>query len=158
MAEAQKALSRSTLLLGLAGLLPQVAACAVAFTYSDLAMYALVSGFAYSALIFSFIGGVWWGQALAYPARHAWIFVAAVCPSLISWFAALLMFLNLSYWPYAVGAVATGLLFSPLIDLQISKVLAQPQGWMRLRWTLSIGLGCLTLIMAILSLNAIFRF
>ena len=153
MTQSQSPLLQGALLLGLAGLLPQVAACILALTNNDLAMYGLVSGFAYAALIFSFIGGVWWGQALATPTRHAWIFVAAICPSLISWVAALLLFLNLKWWPYAVSAIAIGLLLSPLIDLQISKVLAQPRGWMRLRLTLSIGLGCLTLLMATLTLH-----
>ena len=155
MTQVQNALNQNALLLGLAGLLPQVAACTVAFTHTDFAMYALVSGFAYSALIFSFIGGVWWGQALGASTRFAWIYVAAVCPSLISWFAALLLFSNLKWWPYAIGAVAIGLLLSPLIDLQISKVLSQPRGWMKLRLILSIGLGCLTLLMATLTPHAV---
>ena len=155
MTQSQSSLLQSALMLGLAGLLPQVAACILALTNNDLAMYGLVSGFAYAALIFSFIGGVWWGQALATPTRHAWIFVAAICPSLISWIAALLLFSNLKWWPYAIGAVAVGLLLSPLIDLQISKVLVQPRGWMKLRLTLSIGLGSLTLILATLTLHAV---
>jgi Protein of unknown function (DUF3429) len=155
MPQSQNTLSPNVLLLGLAGLLPQVAACTLALTNKDLAMYALVSGFAYAALIFSFIGGVWWGQALATPTQHMWIYVAAVCPSLISWVAALMLFSNLKYWPYAIGAIAIGLLLSPLVDLQISKVLSQPRGWMRLRLILSIGLGSLTLLMASLTLHAI---
>ena len=155
MTQNQTPLLQSALFLGFAGLLPQVAACILALTNKDLAMYALVSGFAYSALIFSFIGGVWWGQALAAPTRHTWIYVAAVCPSLISWFAALLLFLNLKSWPYAIGAVGAGLLLSPLVDLQISKVLNQPRGWLKLRSTLSIGLGCLTLLLATSTLHAV---
>ena len=155
MTQVQNALNQNALLLGLAGLLPQVAACTVAFTHTDFAMYALVSGFAYSALIFSFIGGVWWGQALVTPTKHAWIFFAAVCPSLISWFAALLLFSNLKWWPYAVGAISMGLLLSPLVDLQIGKALSQLQGWMKLRLILSFGLGCLSLILATLTLHAV---
>ncbi len=155
MTQNQNPLSQSALFLGIAGLLPQVAACVLAFTRVDFGIYALVSGFAYSALIFSFIGGVWWGQALVVPTRQAWIFVVSVCPSLISWFAALALFSNLKWWPFAIGAVAIGLLLSPLVDLQISKVLAQPRGWMKLRLILSMGLGCLTLLMATLTLHTI---
>jgi hypothetical protein len=158
MVQNQNPLQQSAFTLSLAGLLPQVAACVVAITNKDLAIYALVSGFAYAALIFSFIGGVWWGQALAAPAKHIWIFVAAVCPSLIAWSAALLMFLNLNWCPYAISAIAIGLLLSPFIDLQIGKVLTLPQGWMRLRLTLSLGLGSLTLMLAYLTLPAIFKF
>jgi Protein of unknown function (DUF3429) len=155
MIQNQNQLPQGALILGLAGLLPQLAACIVAFIDNDYKMYALVSGFAYSVLIFSFIGGVWWGQALFAPIKRTWIFIAAVFPSLIAWGAALLLFLNLNSWPYAIGAVAIGLLISPLIDLQISKVINPPINWMKLRIILSIGLGCLTLILATLTLHAI---
>jgi hypothetical protein len=155
MFQNQSQLPQSALILGLAGLFPQVASCIVAFTGNDYKIYALVAGFAYSALIFSFIGGVWWGQALSTPTKNPWIFIAAVCPSLVAWGAALLLFLNLKSWPYAIGAIAIGLLISPLIDLQIGKVMKQPTSWMKLRIMLSIGLGCLTLILATLTLHAI---
>ena len=97
MSENQNPLPQSALKLGHAGLLPQAAAYALALTNNDVATYALVSGFAYAALIFSFIGGVWWGQVLGAPTRHAWIFVAAVCPNLIAWVASLALFLNLKW-------------------------------------------------------------
>lgn len=158
MIQNQNPLPHAAFILGLAGLLPQVAACILALTNKDLAIYALVSGFAYAALIFSFIGGVWWGQALTTPTPQAWIFVAAVCPSLFSWGSALLMLLNIGWWPYAIGMVAMGLLVSPIIDLQIGKVITQPQTWMKLRWTLSIVLGGLTLTMAIIARHTLFKF
>jgi Protein of unknown function (DUF3429) len=155
MIENRNSIAQSVLILGLAGLLPQVAACVFAFTNTNANAYALLFAFTYSALIFSFIGGVWWGQALSAPVRHTWIFIAAVAPSLITWGAALMLFINLKWWPFSIGAVATGLLLSPLVDLQIAKVLPQPDGWIKLRWTLSIGLGCLTLLIATITLHAI---
>jgi hypothetical protein len=155
MAQHQNQLPQGALVLGFAGLLPQLAACIVAFTGNDFKMYALVSGFAYAALIFSFIGGVWWGQALSANPTPKWIFIAAVSPSLIAWAAALMLFLNLRTWPYAIGVVALGLLVSPLVDMQIGKLIAQPNGWMKLRIILSVGLGCLTLMLASLTLQAI---
>jgi Protein of unknown function (DUF3429) len=155
MAQSQNQLPQGAFILGLAGLLPQLAACIVAFTSDEYKIYALVSGFAYSALILSFIGGVWWGQALSAPTKHTWIFIAAVCPSLIAWGAALLLFFNLKSWPYVLGAVAAALLVSPLIDVELSKVIHPLIGWMKLRIMLSIGLGCLTLLLATLALNAI---
>jgi hypothetical protein len=155
MIQNQNQLTQGAFILGLEGLLPQLASCIVAFNGDEYRMYALVSGFAYSALIFSFIGGVWWGQALSTSTKHTWIFIAAVCPSLIAWGAALLLFLNLKLWPYAIGAIAIGLLISPLIDVQINKVINSPIGWMKLRIILSIGLGFLTLMLSILTLHAI---
>jgi Protein of unknown function (DUF3429) len=155
MTQSQTPIAQGALILGIAGLLPQVAACIVAFSNVSAGAYALLSAFTYSALIFSFIGGVWWGQALVAPLRHTWIFVAAVAPSLITLGATLLLFINLRWWPFSIGAVATGLLLSPLVDLQIGKVLPHPDGWIKLRWTLSIGLGCLTLLIATITLHAI---
>lgn len=155
MSQAQNPISKSALLLGLAGLLPQAASCIIALTYSQFTVYALVAGFAYAGLIFSFVGGVWWGQALQAPVKHSWIFVVAVCPSLIAWVSAVLLFSHLKWWPYATTAIAVGLLSSPLVDLQIGKVLPQPKVWMQLRWLLSIGLGCLTMILATLALHAV---
>ena len=155
MSLAQNPISKEVRLLGLAGLLPQMAACIVVLTYKEFTVWALVSGFAYAALIFSFVGGVWWGQALQAPKWHPWIFLASVIPSLISWAAALLLFSDLKWWSYATAAIAIGLMVSPLFDLQIGKVLPQPKGWIRLRWTLSIGLGILTLVLASLSLHAV---
>ncbi len=155
MSLAQNPISKDARLLGLAGLLPQVAACIVALTYTEFTVYALVSGFAYAALIFSFIGGVWWGQALQAPKWHPWIFLASVIPSLISWAAALLLFSDLKWWSYATTAIAIGLMVSPLVDLQIGKILLQPKGWMKLRWTLSIGLGALTMVLAAFTLHAV---
>lgn len=148
-------LSNRAFFLGLAGLLPQALCCVVALTSLKYGMYVFVSGFAYAALIFSFIGGVWWGQALATPTRHLWIFGAAICPSLIAWVAALLLFSDLKWWSYATAAIAFGLLFSPLIDRQINKVIPQPLGWLKLRWALSIGLGCLTMVLASFTVRAI---
>ena len=155
MAQTVTLLSKNAFFLGLAGLLPQAMCCAVALSSQNYSTYVFVSGFAYAALIFSFIGGVWWGQALATPTRYPWIFVAAVCPSLIAWAAAVLLFSDLKWWSFATSAIAISLIVSPLVDLQISKVMPQPKGWMGLRWTLSIGLGCLTFVMASLTLHAV---
>ncbi|EDX80246.1 hypothetical protein BBAL3_1403 [Brevundimonas sp. BAL3] len=50
--------------LGFAGLLPQAAAVAVLILGGpDVRFAALSLAYAYAALIFSFLGGVWWGLA-----------------------------------------------------------------------------------------------
>lgn len=155
MAQSQITLSKYALWLGFTGLLPQVFACALAITNGSWGIYIPVSGFAYAALIFSFLGGVWWGNALSSQKLHLWIFVAAVCPSLIAWIAALLIFVDFRWRPYSNGAIAIGLIISPLIDQQIGKIISHPKGWMKLRWILSIGLGFLTLIIAAQSVHAV---
>ena len=155
MTQTPNALPNNAMWLGLAGLMPQLLACVLAYTSKNWNVYIAVSGFAYAALIFSFLGGVWWGNAMSATKSHLWIFVAAICPSLIAWISALMIFTDIKWWPYATSAVAVGLIVSPLVDHQIGNIIAHPKGWMRLRWILSIGLGFLTLIIAGTSAHAV---
>ncbi|WP_114522155.1 DUF3429 domain-containing protein [Altererythrobacter sp. ZODW24] len=137
--------------LGYAGLLPQVLAVWLVFGEGEWRWVALAGGLAYAALIFSFLGGVWWGQAVASPAAPKWAFAAAVLPSLIGLAA---------FMPWTVGwnwpgpsliVLGFGLVASPLVDRALA-----PGGerWMALRWKLSLGLGVLTLILGILALRS----
>ena len=135
-------------LLGYAGLLPQGAVLVGLIVGGpDIRFTALSLGFAYAALIFSFLGGVWWGLAAA--ARTPvprWIWAVAVLPSLLALCTA---------WPWAVGQtwpgpslVVLGLLIlsSVIVDLKLRSLGMTPQGWLSLRLPLSVGLGVLTLL------------
>lgn len=134
-------------LFGLAGLLPQFAAFMAVLKGGPDAWTGLALAYGYGALIFSFLGGTWWGIGLSSPHMPRWIFIAAVTPSLIA----------LALWfPWMVGwtwpgpeLVALGLLIvaSPLVDRAIGFC---PAGWMRLRWQLSLGLGGLTVLIGLL--------
>ena len=150
MTHKPNALPKSAFWLGLAGLLPQLLACMFALVSREWNTFVILSGFAYPALIFSFLGGVWWGNALSAGRAPAWIFVAAVCPSLIGFASALLIFSDLKWWPSATSTLAIGLIVSPLIDKQIARSIEMPDGWMNLRWLLSISLGLLTLLLVAL--------
>lgn len=142
----------SACLLGFAGLLPQIAcALAVWMGPEEWRWTALAIGWAYAALIFSFLGGVWWGMAAASPdeARNAppWIWIAAVAPSLIA---------LVTYLPWVVGetwpgpsllVLAAGLALSPLVDGRLVTI--RPSWWMRLRVPLSLGLAAATLALGL---------
>lgn len=139
---------QTALRLGIAGLLPQVIAVFLVLTDPEQRWAALAVGYAYAALIFSFLGGIWWGQALTAKATPDWIYLAAVAPSLIA--------LG-TYIPWVIGADWPGpslailglcLILSPLIDRAIGRSVVLPEGWMRLRVMLSSGLGMLTLLLA----------
>lgn len=134
--------------LGYAGLLPQVLVVATLLAGgSDTRFMALSLGYAYAAIIFSFLGGLWWGLASA--ARRPcprWVWGVAVTPSLLS---------LLSAWPWATGMPWPGpslvmlgiaLAASLLVDLKLKRAGLTPQGWLALRAPLSIGLGVLTLM------------
>ena len=141
-------LPRVALRFGFAGLLPQAIALFLVATDAEQRWSALAVGYAYAALIFSFLGGVWWGQALSIKNAPGWIYAAAVAPSLIA---------LATYVPWVIGAEWPGpslvvlgvcLILSPLVDHVIGRSVTLPKGWMRLRIMLSAGLGALTLMLS----------
>ena len=73
----------SARLLGFAGLLPQLI-CLLAVFDDGTRFIALSAAYFYAALIFSFLGGFWWGLAVASPGAPQWVYGVAVVPSLIA--------------------------------------------------------------------------
>ncbi|QFT77703.1 DUF3429 domain-containing protein [Erythrobacter sp. THAF29] len=139
-------LTRAARWLGYAGLLPQFACLAFALSGHEWRFVALAGGFAYAAAIFSFLGGVWWGQALASGRGGAGPYLVAVMPSLI----AAVLFLPWSFgwdWPGpALMYLGTFILISPLVDRALGYA---SRGFVRLRIQLSVGLGVLTVMLGI---------
>jgi hypothetical protein len=134
--------------LGYAGLLPQIICTGLILMGHEWRYSALAGGFAYAAAIFSFLGGVWWGQALASGRAGTGAYLLAVLPSLM----AVALFLPWTFgwdWPgpalLYLGALILG---SPLVDRALGY--AAPD-FLRLRWHLSIGLGLLTILLGLLS-------
>lgn len=144
----------SARLLGFAGLLPQIA-CVAAIVIGGEEIYflALALAYIYAALIFSFIGGAWWGLAAARADVLGWIYGAAVAPSLIALVSAL-PWATGDEWP-GPSLVLLGLciLFSPLVDIRLQRAGIAPDWWPRLRVPLSVGLGTLTLVCAVAALS-----
>jgi hypothetical protein len=129
-------------LLGLSGILPQLACIGYALAFGG--SFAGQAGLAYAAVILSFLGGLWWMAALLSDLRDPTPYVVAVLPSLIGWGAML--------WPAGgLWLVALCLLASPLVDISLSRRIALPNGWLRLRWQMASGLGLTTLILATLT-------
>ncbi len=136
--------------LGVAGLLPPLACAALAvFEPETRAMAAIVGG-AYAALILSFLGGMWWMQALLRSDERWWPYLLAVAPSLIGWGALLAAVVRAVPPAAALMMLAVTLLASPLGDREIGPLLRGIPAWRRLRLTLSGGLGALTLVLALL--------
>lgn len=136
--------------LGLAGLLPQAAAVAVVLSGDEALRYSAIAlGYAYAALILSFLGGLWWGLAARGDHPPEWIWVAAITPSLIALASAV---------PWAIGQAWPGpsllvlgiaLIGALAIDRLLAARALTPPWWMSLRLPLSIGLGGLTLVLAV---------
>jgi len=144
----QTSLSPAARALGYAGLLPQVFCVAMLASGHEWRYSALAGGFAYAAAIFSFLGGVWWGQAVQSARATTGAYLVAVLPSLL----AVALFLPWTFgweWPgpalFYLGALILG---SPLVD----RALGFAQGdFLRLRWHLSLGLGSLTIALGLLA-------
>ncbi len=146
--DGQISLTPAARVLGYAGLLPQVFCCAMILAGHEWRYAALAGGFAYAAAIFSFLGVVWWGQAVQSGRATTGAYVLAVMPSLL----AVALFLPWSFgweWPgpalFYLGAL---ILASPLVDRALGY--AAPD-FLRLRWHLSVGLGTLTLLLGALA-------
>jgi len=136
--------------LGYAGLLPQVLCLALAAFDNPYRYNAIFMGFVYPAMIFSFLGGVWWGQAIARLAQaSAWVYAVSVLPSLIA-AALFLPFLDGWEWPVpAMLYLGAFIALSPMVDRALGY--AAPD-FMRLRWHLSLGLGTLTIALGVLAI------
>ena len=134
--------------LGLAGLMPQLACLAALIAGPDEWRFAaLAIAWGYAALIFSFLGGLWWGIAATrlHSAQRVpdWLWLAAVAPSLIA-FATYLPWVFAAQWPQpSLIVLGAGLIGSLTIDRAIAHL--TPPWWLPLRVLLSLGLGLATL-------------
>jgi hypothetical protein len=146
--DGQTSLSPAARALGYAGLLPQILCLALILAGHEWRYAALAGGFAYAAAIFSFLGGVWWGQAVASGRATTGAYLVAVLPSLI----AVALFLPWTFgweWPGpALVYLGALILLSPMIDRALG--FAAPD-FLRLRWHLSLGLGSLSIALGLLS-------
>lgn len=142
------ALAPPVRILGLSGLLPQ-ALCLALAAFGPGEVPAQQAGLAYAALILSFLGGLWWMAGLVSGQGGAAVFGVAVLPSLIGWAALLLPAAGLAQTGAALTVLGLCLLASPLVDLALSRAMALPPGWLRLRMMMAGGLGLLTLALAL---------
>ena len=138
--------------LGFAGLIPQILlTAAVVGGGPELRLFATYLACAYSALILSFLGGAWWG--LAVRSEHpvpAWVWTATVAPSLIAFSA--VVALAISQLPAPTLLMIGGSLIGALaVDTRFAANGLCPSNWLRMRIPLSIGLGALTIFIAILA-------
>jgi hypothetical protein len=146
--DGQTSLSPAARVLGYAGLLPQIISIAMVLTGHEWRYAALAGGFAYAAAIFSFLGGVWWGQAVQSARATTGAYLVAVLPSLI----AVALFLPWSFgweWPGpALLYLGALIALSPMIDRKLGYAASD---FLRLRLHLSLGLGGLTIALGLLA-------
>lgn len=141
-------LPRIAFVFGIAGLAPQV--LALLATFSETNRYVgLAAGYFYAALIFSFLGGLWWGIAASRSDAPPWLYAAAIAPSLIA-FATGIPWMNGGIWPGpSLIVLGTGILASALVDYALYRHGLIATDLMRLRVALSVGLGCMTIVLGL---------
>lgn len=140
----------TALLLGYAGLLPPIVAVAVRLIDPAKGGMMLALALFYSALILSFLGGMWWGAVSARVTGAAltlWLAIAVV-PTLVALVAGAVLFASVLS---AAAIVAAGLLGSLLVDMALVRAGHVPMWWMKLRVPLSVGLAALTLLTGLLA-------
>ena len=141
------ALGRTAYLLGFAGLLPQLAILCAAMVDRQSGYSWLALG--YASLILSFLGGIWWGVAVRRRAGQGSLLVIAVVPSLLPFGTFLwALFGGFEFRPPLV-AVGIALLLTLPVDRRLTRDGEMPPDWMRLRMPLSVGLGLLSIAIAI---------
>lgn len=147
MTDSPRPLPRIALVLGIAGLAPQVWALLATFQEAD-RYIGLAAGYFYAALIFSFLGGLWWGVAVSRKDAPEWLYFAAVVPSLIA-FATGIPWMTGAEWPGpSLGVLGLGILMATFVDRAIFKMGLIDVRLLRLRFGLSLGLGAVTLLLA----------
>lgn len=142
---------RIAMVLGWAGLIPQILVVLTLLGDDPATRFpALALGYAYAALIVSFLGGLWWGIAVKSADPPPWLWIASIAPSLIA---------LASAWPWMVGlawpgpslvALGLTLIAALIVDVALVRRNFAPPGWLRLRMPLSLGLGLLTVLAALL--------
>ena len=140
---------------GYAGLSPQLIAAFMIWSDTELRWIGLAAAYGYAAFIFSFLGGTWWGFGVIARKKDApagTIFMLAVAPSLIAFVTYLPWIWGLDWPGPSMLLLGLCLMLSPLVDRWLMLRCHLPDGWLRLRWQLSLGLGGLTFMLGIVAL------
>lgn len=144
-------LPRAVVLLGLSGIVPQAALLLMQLLDPQLRWVTLAAACFYAAVILSFLGGLWWMQALMRGERDAAPYALAVIPSLVGWAALLPWCLGWSWPGPSLVLLGVALLASPLADRWLARAAPVQDGWMALRLMMATGLGSVTLAMGLLA-------
>ena len=141
---------RAAYLLGLAGLLPQIAATAAIAAARwlpgapDDPGVPIAVAVTYPLVILSFLGGIWWGFAMRRESGQGRLAALAVVPSLAA--LALVGLLPILFYGWGLVAIGCAVILTLPVDRHLVTTGDAPDGWMKLRVPLSLGLGSLTIL------------
>lgn len=140
---------RLAAILGVAGLLPAIGGLAFASHAPGAAWYGQLGVLLYATSVLAFLGGLWWGLALAGRggAKAGLMLVAGVALQLGAF--GLVLGAGRTGLPTALGGTAVLLLASGMVELNLARGGVIGRGWLRLRLVLSAGLALLVVLTAL---------
>ncbi|WP_246218565.1 DUF3429 domain-containing protein [Parasphingorhabdus halotolerans] len=122
----------------------------VAVFDDDTRYIALSAAFLYAAVIFSFLGGLWWGLAVTNPKAPQWVYGIAVVPSLLAVVSGIPWMIGTTWPGPSLALLGIALIAALWIDFRLNRLGMMPVWMLRLRIILSTGLGLTTLALAAL--------
>lgn len=140
---------RLATVLGVAGLLPAIGGLAFASHAPGAAWYGQLGVLLYATSVLAFLGGLWWGLALAGRGgpRAPLMLVAGVALQLGA--LGLVLGAGRAGLPSALGGTAVLLLASGMVELNLARAGVIGRGWLRLRLVLSAGLALMVVLTAL---------
>lgn len=136
--------------LGWAGLLPMIGALLAVLSGDPRWQFAAFAlGHAYATLIFSFLGGLWWGLAARSSDAPGWLWIASVIPSLLALLTFVPWIIGLPWPGYSLIALGRAIMASLWVDMRAVSAGCAPHGWLGLRTPLSLGLGAATVLLGL---------
>ena len=148
-------LPRAVIVLGAAGLFPQLLCLGLVAFAPEWRWLAISAACFYAATILSFLGGMWWMQGLASNSRDAAPYALGILPPLLGWLALLPWSLGWNWPGPSLIVLGVALVASPLADHALAGRMKLPERWMALRWSLGLGLGILSIITGAFALTVI---
>ncbi len=145
-----KTLPASAWWLGAAGLLPQILCLFLIFDDQH-RFSALAAAWLYATLIFSFLGGLWWGLGVAHQNPPHWLFTVSVLPSLIAFFSGIPWMIGTTWPGPSMLLLGGALMLALFVDHALFRQQIMSAAMFQLRIILSAGLGSLTVAIGILA-------
>ncbi len=135
--------------LTLIAILPQLLLLYLMLTDVGASWTAPVAAFAYAAFIFSFLGGYWWGVALAMRPDEPIFVIVAVTPMLLS-FALFMPWVWGWSWPgQQLIMLGICIIVGLLVDWRMLRDFRPAPHWFLTRVIASLGLGIATIAIGI---------
>ncbi len=144
---------RTARILTLIAIAPQLFFLYLTLTDGEASWTAPVAAFAYAAFIFSFLGGYWWGVALATRPEEPFILLVAIMPMLLS-FALFMPWVWGWSWPgQQLIILGMCIIIGVLVDWRLLKAFRPAPRWLTTRLTASLGLGITTIAIGYATLS-----